>query len=111
MFVPDGVKETAPVEVSVLLAPTVKLPLTVVVPPAAPSETVVAAPPMFKVVAIVLNKLAVVFWEMMSALEAPLTMTPLCALKVPETVAVPSTVKLPLVERSPALVMVVPVEP
>ena len=46
-----------------LLAPKLRLPLTVVVPPAAPIETVVAAPPMFKVVAVVLKTLAVVAEE------------------------------------------------
>lgn len=50
-----GVKETAPVVVKVLLLPTVRALLTVVVPVVAPIPTVVAAPPMPRVVALELK--------------------------------------------------------
>ena len=68
-----GVRETLPVVVNVFVEPTVKLPLTVVVPEAAPNETVVAAPPILSVVAPVLKTLAVVLVVIRSADEGPFT--------------------------------------
>ena len=74
---------------------TVRLPLTVVVPEAAPMEIAVAAPPMFKVVAVVLKRLAVVLAAIRSEVVAPLIVTPLLAVTAPVRVDVPSIVKFP----------------
>lgn len=110
-FAPFGSSETGPKADSVFDEATVKLPLTVVVPAAAPRDRVVAAPPILRVVAVVLNKLAVVFDEIRSADEAPETVIPAEAVTAPVNCEVPSTVMLPLVERSPAFVILSPVEP
>lgn len=82
----------------------------VVVPVVAPIETVVAAPPIFKAVAVVLNTFAVALSVVMSAVVAPLTLIPEDAVTAPVRVEVLSTVKVPLVWILPALEMVVPVE-
>ena len=74
---------------------TVKAPLTVVVPLVAPSEMVVAAPPILRVVAVVLNKLAVVFEAIRSDEVTPLIVTPFEAVTAPVRRDAPSTVKVP----------------
>ena len=107
-LVPDGVKDTAPVVVKVFPEPRVKSLLIVVVPDVAPRDTVVAAPPMFKVVAVVLNRLAVVLDAFKSEDAAPLMVTPLEAVTAPVKVDVPSTTRLPLAETSPLVAKVVP---
>src|SRR5579863_4562856 len=83
-----GVNETFPVVVNVWLLPMVRLLLTVVVPVAAPIPMVVAAPsPILIVVALALNRVAVV-WVVVS--EPPLTAT------LPAAVTAPFAVRLPL---------------
>ena len=85
--------------------------LIVAVPVAAPRARVVAAPPIFKVVAVVLNRLPVVLEEIKSADEAPEIVTPAEAVTAPVKVDVPSTVRLPLAETLPVLEIVAPLEP
>ena len=111
-LLPDpGVRETGPVVVKVLPEASVKLLLTVVVPEPFPIEMVVAAPPIFKVVATVLNKLPVVFAEIRSADEAPEIVTPFEAVTAPVKSEVESTVNVPFACISPAEDMVTPEEP
>ena len=79
-FEPPGVKVDWPLKVPV--PETVKEPGIVVVPVAAPIEVAVEAPPMFKVVAVVLNRLAVVFSETRSELEGPEILIPFEAVRI-----------------------------
>ena len=72
-FVPDGVKVDAPKAERVLPDATVRSLLTVVVPVVAPRERVVAAPPIRRVAAFVLNTEAAAVVVVISALVAPLT--------------------------------------
>ena len=67
--------------------------LTVVVPVEAPKVKVVAAPPTWRVVAVALNKLAVV---LVVERVPPLTATFPAAVTSPVKVDVPSTVRVPL---------------
>ena len=87
LFEPFGVKETAPVVVKLFPVPKARLLLIVVVPLVAPRETVLAAPPMLSVVAVVLNKLPVVWL---------VAMVPELALIVPAAVTAPVVVRSPL---------------
>jgi hypothetical protein len=81
------------------------------VPVDAPNETVVAAPPIFRVVAVVLNRFAVVFEEIMSAVAPPLTVIPFEAVTRPVKVEAPVTVRFPSALTSPVEDRVTPVEP
>jgi len=80
---------------------TVKFPLTVVVPDAAPREIAVAAPPMLRVVAVVLKRFAVVFAAIRSEELAPPIVTPAEAVTAPVRVEVPLTTREPLAEALP----------
>jgi hypothetical protein len=104
-----GVNETGPVVVSILLAPKVRLLLIVVVPEVAPKVTVVAAPPIFKVVAVVLNKVAIDLSVVISACEVPLTLMPLYAVTKSLRSEVPSIVNAPLAWITPRLEIDTPV--
>ena len=90
---------------------TVKPLLTVVVPDDAPSETVVAAEPIFKVVALVLKTLAVDLRAIRFDWVAPSIAKPAEAVAIPVSWVVPSMVKLPLAWMLPVLESVEPVEP
>ena len=99
-----GAKVVAPLAVKVcpvaIVAPplavskpvAVKALLTVVVPLLPPSETVVATPPIFNVVALLLNKFAVV-WVV--AIVPPLALMVPAVVTLPVRVDVPSIVKVP----------------
>ncbi len=84
--------------------------LILVVPVAAPMVTVVAALPMFKVVAVVLKRLAVVLAAIRSEVAAPFTVIPFWAVTAPVSVDAPSIVRVPAAETFPALVRLIPVE-
>jgi len=94
--------------VKVLVPSTDKLLLTVVVPPVAPRDRVVAAPPMFSVVTVVLRRLKVVWFEVKFP---PFTARFAPAVTLPVRVDTPSTVKLPLACIVPALEIDTPVVP
>ncbi len=81
---------------------------TVVVPVPAPIFTEVAAPPIFKVVAVVLIKLNV---EDPVVMSPPLTARSDAAVTLPVNVEMPSTVKVPFVWIVPLLAIVAPVDP
>ena len=95
LFVPDGVKETAPVVVKVLLEPSVRFPLIVVVPAAAPNDNVVAAPPIDRFVAFELKIVAVAVVVVISADPAPFTAKSPPTPTLPVNVEAPSTVSVP----------------
>ena len=82
--------------------------LILAVPLVAPRLSVVAAPPTLRVVAVVLNKLAVV-WVVVS--EPPLTATLAAAVTLPVSVEMPSMVKVPLAWILPVFDTLTPVEP
>ena len=106
-----GEKVEAPFAVSVFPVGIVRFPFTVVVPEAFPILTVVAAPPMLSVVAVVLNRFAVDCSAIRSEDDPPFTYTPFCAVSVPDTVAYWLTCRLPFVCITPVEEIVVPVEP
>ncbi len=106
-----GIKATGPLAVKVSPEVIVRLLLTVVVPELAPIAIVVAAPPMFKVVAVVLKSEAVEVVVVMSAEVGPLTARSPEAVTSPVKVDAPSTVKVPLVWILPSLAIEAPVEP
>ena len=90
-LVPPGVKVLWPLNVPVPVR--VRAPGRLTVPVLDPSLIVVAAPPIFKVVATVLNRLAVVLVAVRSELEAPEMLTPFKAVSSPAKLPVPSTVR------------------
>ena len=90
----ESIVVTAPAALIAVAFGKLKVALLIVaVPVAAPKARVVAAPPMFKVVAPVLNRLPVV---LVVVTEPPLTATLAAAVTLPVRVDVPSMVKLPL---------------
>jgi len=119
-LVASGEKVEAPLAVKLCpvatLAPPLKVAspvavkalLTVEVPPTAPKDNVVAALPIFKVVALVLNREAVVEVVVKSP---PLTATSAAAVTFPVRVEVLSTVKVPLAWIFPVLEIATPVFP
>ena len=99
-------KVASPVPVKVPV--TTKSLLTVVVPVPAPSDRVVAAPPMLKLVAPELNKVAV---PEVVVISPPFTATSPEVKTFPVKVEVPSMVKLPLAWIVPELEMETPAVP
>src|SRR5512145_1672794 len=91
-FVRSGLK--VEVELAVNARVEVKALFTVVVPVASPMETVVASPPIFKVVALALNKVATPVDVVV--ISPPLTATSAEAVTFPVSVEIPSTVRVPL---------------
>jgi len=104
--VPVGLKVELPLAVRSPV--TVKALLTVVVPLDAPREIAVAAPPMFKVVAVVLKRLAV---AAVVVREPPLRARLPLEVMLPVRVEVPLIVRLPFAWISPVLSRVVPDDP
>jgi len=121
LFVPFGEKVDWPLAVKVCPVATVapalavispvavKALLTVVVPVEAPMLTAVASPPMFTVVAFVLNRVAIPVEVVV--ISAPLTAKSAAAVTFPVKVDVPSTVNVPLAWMFPVLLIETPVEP
>ena len=112
-FAPDGVNAVAPRTERSALAETfpvtVNALFTVVVPVAAPRETVVAAPPIFKVVALELKTEAVPVEVVVISL--PFNAKSPEEVIFPVNVDAPSTVKVPLAWILPVLDKLIPVEP
>jgi hypothetical protein len=111
IMVPSGVNVDWPNAVKVFPVATVRAPFTVVVPLVAPSEIAVAAPPILRVVAVVLNKLAVVFAAIRSEVVAPSMVMPFEAVTAPVRRDAPSTVNVPFAWMSPAFEIVTPLVP
>ena len=105
-FVPDGVNVAVPLAVKSPL--TVNEWLIVVKPVLAPRVTVVAAAPIFNVVALLLNNVAVVFVVVKSP---PFNAKSPEEVMLPVRVEVPSTVSVPFAWMLPVFEIDTPVEP
>lgn len=111
-FAPEGLKVASVLAVKeplAVVAPvTVRAFLIVVVPEVAPKVTVVAAPPMLRVVALALKRFPV---AAVVVTEPPLTATLPEVVTLPVRVEAPSTVNAPLAWILPVLLIVTPVLP